>query len=75
MNTIAMAWEVVRPTEVTELVARAELGQTTWEAVAMLEKARMGLVTYATYVHLTTAERNRIGGMNQTTARQKLGIK
>lgn len=57
------------------MIAQAELGQTTWEAVAMLEKAHMGLMTYPTYKRLSPAERSRIGGMNQTTARAKLGIK
>ena len=75
MNTIATKWELVIPAEITALVAQAEIGQTTWEAVAILEKAHMGLVTYSTYVRLTVAERNRIGGMNQTTARQKLGLR
>jgi uncharacterized membrane protein len=67
--------ELVIPAEVTALVAQAELGQATWEAVGMLEKALMGLVTYPTYKRLSPAERARIGGMNQTTARQKMGIK
>lgn len=75
MDTIALAWELVIPDEVTALVAQAELGQVAWEGVATLEKATMGLVTYPTYKRLTPAERNRIGGMNQTTARQKLGIR
>jgi len=68
-------WELVVPVEVTAMIAQAELGQTTWEAVAMLEKAHMGLMTYPTYKRLSPAERSRIGGMNQTTARAKLGIK
>lgn len=72
---IALAWELVIPAEVAALVAQAELGQTSWEAVAVLEKAHLGLVTYLTYKRMTPAERNRVGGMNQTTARQKLGIK
>ncbi len=71
MDTI----ELVIPPEVTALVARAELAEVSWEAVAMLEKAHLGLVTYPTYKRMTPAERARVGGMNQTTARQKLGIK
>jgi len=74
MSTITTIWELVIPSEVTELVAQAELGRATWEAVAVLEKAHMGLVTYSTYRRLTPIERSRIGGMNQTTARQRLGI-
>lgn len=74
-TNIATAWELIIPAEVTALVAQAELGQVAWEAVAMLEKATMGLVTYPTYKRLTPAERNRVGGMNQTTARQKLGLR
>jgi hypothetical protein len=64
------AWEQ----EVTKLVAKAEIGQTTWEAVAMLEKAHMGLVTYNTYKQMTPQERARMGRINQTTARTRLGL-
>jgi hypothetical protein len=65
---------VIRP-EVAALVDRAELAEVSWENVAVLEKAHLGLVTYPTYKRMTPAERNRVGCMNQTTARQKLGIR
>lgn len=63
------------PPEMAALLAKAELGTTSWETVAMHEKAHLGFVTYATYARMTTAERNRVGAMNQTTVRAKLRIR
>lgn len=67
--------EWTMPAEVTAVLAQAELGTVSWETVAMHEKAHLGFVTYATYARMTTAERNRVGAMNQTTVRAKLRIR
>jgi len=58
------------PREIAILIGRA----TSWEEVAMLEKAHLGFVTYATYTRLTVHQRAKIGRMNQTTVRQKLRL-
>lgn len=62
------------PEELAVLVLQAELNQLPWETVAMHEKAHMGYVTLATYNRMTVVERARVGGMNQSTIRRRLGI-
>jgi hypothetical protein len=62
------------PAEIVELAAQAELGQISWESVAMHEKAHLGLVTYPTYARMAPVERARVGAINQSTARRKLGL-
>lgn len=70
-----MTEAVVLPAEIAAVVAQAELGHTSWETVAMHEKAHLGIVTYATYVRMAPVERARVGAMNQSTVRRKLGLR
>lgn len=61
--------------DIASLTAQAELGRVAWETVAIHEKATLGYVLLDTYNRMTNEERARVGGMNQTTARLKLGLK
>lgn len=71
--SVIVEWDA--PPEVVAVLVQAELGQASWETVAMYEKAHLGLVTYGTYARMTPAERSRVGHMNQTTARAKLRLR
>ncbi len=52
----------------------AKAGRTSWANVALHEIALLGMIRYRTWLFLTDDERNEVGVMSRTKARQSLGL-
>lgn len=61
--------------QLNSLAEQAEIGNLGWLAVALQERAHLGIVMYATWWRLTPKERQDIGVMSQTSARARLGLR
>lgn len=57
---------------IVELIRAAVLGQEEWMTVALHERAAWGIVHPWTWDKLTLGEQNKIGRVDQTTARRLL---
>ncbi len=57
------------------LASRAIAGDAGWASVALRERAELGIIPYKTWVNLTPSERNFLGVVNQTTARQLMRMR
>ncbi len=57
------------------LAVRAMAGDPAWASVALRERAELGIIPYKTWANLTPMERNFLGVVNQTTARQLMRMR
>ena len=60
--------------EHARLVQSARRGEVRWVDLALQERAHLGMIHPETWDRMTPGEQRDMGKMNQTTARQRLGL-